>query len=216
MLQLSRVAMCLTLAGALCVPVCVRGDTTTDAWRVASRADRAFALRLARRAFDAYAADRRLLPAPSRLPEPLRGRGGVFVSAMRRGAPRCCMGSLLPTEGDLATEIIAAAVSAAGRDLRFRLVAPGELRGLTLIVSFVAPRGSVTRQAALRLDPTRQGLAVRGPGGKVGVTLSGETGDASTMLEWARIRAGARASDPLEFIRLDVVRFVEGRDDLSR
>jgi AMMECR1 domain-containing protein len=126
------------------------------------------------------------------------------------------MGSLLPTEGNLASEVIAAAVSAAGRDLRFRPVAPGELRGLTLIVSFVAPSGSVTRPEALRLDATRRGLAVRGPGGKVGVTLSGETDNALTMLEWARIRAGADASDPLGYIRLDVERLVEGRDDLSR
>ncbi|MCX6359438.1 MAG: AMMECR1 domain-containing protein [Armatimonadetes bacterium] len=207
--------MSLTLAGALTAPVCAWADGYTDAWRVASRADRAFALRLARRAFDAYALDRRVLPAPSRLPEPFRGRSGVFVSAMRRGAPRCCMGSLWPTEGNLASEIVAAAVSAAGRDLRFRPVAPGELRGLALIVSFVAPCGSITRQEALQLDPTRQGLAVRGRGGKVGVTLSGETDDARTMLEWARIRSGARASDPLEFIRLEVVRLVEGRDDLS-
>ncbi len=209
-------AMGLMLAGVLSSAGGARGNAYTDAWHTASRADRAFALRLARRAFDAYARDRRVLPVPAQLPELLRGRGGVFVSAMRHGAPRCCMGSLLPTEGNLASEVIAAAVSAAGRDLRFRPVAPGELRGLTLIVSFVAPSGSVTRPEALRLDPTRRGLAVRGPGGKVGVTLSGETDNALTMLEWARIRAGADASDPLGYICLDVERLVEGRDDLSR
>ena len=100
---------------------------------------------LARRAFDAYAQRREVIDPPHPLPALLRRPAAVFVSAMRPdGSPRCCMGSLYPTQPDAAEEIIASAVAAAGHDRRFPPLRPAELSCLTLIVSFVSRPRPIT------------------------------------------------------------------------
>ncbi len=185
-------------------------DAALAPWRAADAPTRAFVLSLARRAFDTFSRERRVIEPPARIPAALRGRVGVFVSTMRGGAPRCCMGSLYPMEPDAAREIIASAAAAAGRDRRFPPIQPRELKGLTLMVSLVGTPRPITAAAAAALDPTRDGLVAR-RAGRCGVVLSGETPHVERMLRWARIRAGAREGEPVEYFRLEVVRFVEGR-----
>lgn len=71
-------------------------------------------LALARRAFDAYTLRRETIDPPHPLPVLFREPAAVFVSAMRpNGSPRCCVGSLDPTQPDAAEEIIA------GTDYRY-------------------------------------------------------------------------------------------------
>src|SRR5579862_171028 len=84
-------------------------DLSLDAWRNLDRQTVQQILMLARGAFDGYILRHEAPPLPSTLPPLLRQRAGVFVSAMRHGAPRCCMGTLYPTEPDAAHEILAAA-----------------------------------------------------------------------------------------------------------
>ena len=167
------------------------------------------ALSLARRAFDAYALRREIVDPPQPLPFVFRAPAAVFVSAMRAdGSPRCCMGSLYPTQPDAAEEIIAGAVAAAGHDRRFPPLRPAELSHLTLIVSFVARPRPITAAEVSRLDPIREGLAVQN-GDRWGVVLSGETARPENLAAWGRVRAGAGPKDPVQWFEIRDVRMKE-------
>jgi AMMECR1 domain-containing protein len=168
--------------------------------------ERQAALTLARRALDETCLHRRLLPTPEGLPAALKQRGGVFVSAMLGDAPRCCMGSLYPTQPTLAAEIIVAAGAAAARDLRFPPIKPEELPRLRVIVSLLAPPEAIADPQTL--DPVTEGLAVRSVR-RTGVVLPGETAHRDLMIRWARIRAAARPEERLEFFRLRAARIIE-------
>ncbi len=206
------VAICLSFLSALaCTPIGAREETSFERWKHLDARAQDEILRLARRAFDAYITQRAII-APSDAVSPssplLQQRTGVFVSAMRQGAPRCCMGTLYPMQPNAALEIIENAVAAAGRDRRFAPIKPGEAKSLTLIVSIVGKPVPISASEAANLDPTREGLVVKA-GDRQGVVLSGETGEAARMLQWGRIRAGAHANSSVELFRLEDVRFVE-------
>ncbi len=197
----------LLLLAAL--PRTAGAQATVDDPRWVDPAARLAMLALARRAFDAYALRREVLDPPRPLPVPLRAPAAVFVSAMRPdGSPRCCMGSLYPTQPDAAEEIIAAAVAAAGHDRRFPPLRRAELSRLTLIVSFVARPRPITAEQAARLDPVREGLAVQN-GDRWGVVLSGETARRENLPRWGRIRAGAGPTDLVQWFAIRDVRMKE-------
>lgn len=201
-------ALCLAALGT---PACSQGtDPSLQAWRSADEPTRTYALSLARRAFDSYVTRRAMIEPPQPVPSLLKQRIGVFVSTMRGGAPRCCMGTIYPTESNAAREIVSSAVAAAGRDRRFPPVKQAELKSLILIVSVIAKPRPITMNELEILDPTRDGLLVKA-GGRMGVVLSGETDRTDRMLKWGRIRAGVGEKAAVELFRLDVVRFVEGR-----
>jgi AMMECR1 domain-containing protein len=183
-------------------------ETDIDRWRVADAETERFALDLARRAFNAYAIRREVIEPPASLPPLFQQRIGVFVSAMRNKAPRCCMGTVYPTESNAARELIASAVAAAGRDRRFPAIKPSELKSLTLIVSFVSHPRPLPASQVHSLDPAHDGLMVKS-GDHVGVVLSRETTQVERMILWGRIRAGVKPAAPVEFFRLSDVRFVE-------
>lgn len=167
-------------------------------------------LALARRAFDTYVRSRTVIAPPSPLPAYLRGRSGVFISTMQHGAPRTCMGTLYPTQPDLAEEIIENAVASAGRDRRFPPVRIPELPHLDLIVSLVSTPRPISAEQAAHLDPAHDGLAVQYDG-RYGVVLSGETFTPQTMLAWGRIRAGAKANAPVQLYKIEDIRFMESQ-----
>ncbi len=101
--------LCLLLIALGATPA--RAQMPADDPRWADPATQTQILALARRAFDAYALRREVIDPPLILPDLLRERFAVFVSAQRSGAPRCCMGTLYPTQPDAAEEIIASAVA---------------------------------------------------------------------------------------------------------
>ena len=185
-------------------------DAALHRWRQADPPTRAFALRLARRAFDSYASRRDVIEVPRTLPSLLRQRAGVFVSTMRHGAPRCCMGTIYPMEADAAHEIIANAVAAAGRDRRFPPIKAAELPQLTLIVSILGKPRTISIADLASVDPARDGLIVR-QGGRTGVVLPGETSSTDAMLAWGRKRAGLDPQAAVELFQVDAVRWVEAR-----
>jgi len=199
----------------LASPATARQDATFDRLRRLDAREQNDVLVLARRAFDAYIQDRRVIAPPFTLPEYLSMRSGVFVSSMRHGAPRCCMGTLYAMQPNAALEIIENAVAAAGRDRRFPPIRLTDAASLTLIVSFVGKPVPISANDLSALDPTRDGLVVTA-GGRSGVVLSGETSTVDRMLMWGRIRAGARDGADLELFRLPVVRFVENKHGDTR
>lgn len=168
--------------------------------------EQAAALRLARRAMQTYVATREKIPVPAGLPALFSCRSAVFVSAMIAGAPRCCMGTLYPTQPSLAREIIEAACAAAGEDYRFPPVRPGELARMRIIVSVVGPPVAMADPADF--DPVTEGAAARWHD-RLGVVLPGETADRDRALAWARIRAGLPKGARPDYFRLRAVRAVE-------
>ncbi len=199
-----------TLMLILCFAIFARpahaqaGDTR---WN--NPAARQAALSLARRAFDTYALRREVLDPPRPLPALFQRPAAVFVSTMRPdGSPRCCMGSLYPTQPNAAEEIIACAVAAAGHDRRFAPLRPAELPHLVLIVSFVDRPRPITAAEAGRLDPVTEGLAVQNAG-RWGVVLSGETARRENLPLWGRTRAGAGPNAPVQYFRIHDVRMKE-------
>lgn len=204
-----RFLVILTLFVLLPCPVARAQDSPLDAWRNADARTQAAVLTLARQAFDAYVTHRSVIDPPAKLSSPLwKQRTGVFVSTMRFGAPRCCMGTLYPVQPNLAEEIIANAVAAAGRDHRFAPVKKAEMDKLTLIVSIVGRPRPITEAEAENLDPARDGLVVK-KGDRCGVVLSGETPHRENMIPWGRSRAGARPAEPVQFFQIEDVRFME-------
>jgi AMMECR1 domain-containing protein len=192
----------------LCLPAGAQEDASFEHWRHLDTRTQSEILVLARRAFDAFIKEHRVIDPPSPLPAPLDQRCGVFVSSMRNGAPRCCMGTLYPLQPNTALEIIENAVAAAGRDRRFAPIKPKEAAGLILIVSFVGKPTPISQAELAGLDPTRDGLVVKS-GDRYGVVLSGETSTVERMLAWGRVRANARNGASVELFRLPVVRYVE-------
>jgi hypothetical protein len=166
----------------------------------------AAALSLARQAFDTFCLTRRRITPPPGLPPVFSLRGGVFVSSMVNGAPRCCMGSLYPTKATLAEEIIAAAAAAAALDYRFPPLRPEELPRQRLIVSVVGAPEAVADLR--RIDPLRDGIVARWRD-HLGVTLPGETASLDRAARWARIRAGVPIGTEVEYFRLPAVRVLE-------
>lgn len=205
---MNRSSICVVLIGLDLIQAPIKGSPTLDSWSQADPESRRAALQLARRAFDAYAESRQIVVPGSNLGPLFSLRSGVFVSTMVHGAPRSCMGSLYPMQADLAHEIVASAVASAGQDRRFASVAPGELRSLRLIVSIVDRPVPIIPAMAARLDPVRDGLAVRF-GGRYGVVLSGETSHLDRMMAWARIRAGAGPNDIVSYYKINDIRLIE-------
>ena len=186
------VVVCIALA--LSATSLEAQNSSIERWRTLGPREEAMALGLARRAFDAYVTRRETIAPPNPLPPLFQQRVGVFVSTMRHGAPRCCMGTVYPIQSNAAREIIENAVAAGGRDRRFAPVQPRELRALTLILSVVDRPVPIAEADLATLDPVREGLMVR-YGDRCGVVLSGETTRVERMLAWARIRpARARGS----------------------
>ena len=134
---IARFTSTAILGGLASVGRCGGPPAASDRWQWSDPPAQRCILALARRAFDTYATSRRVIDPPSPLPAFLRRRSGVFISTMRRGAPRTCMGTLYPTQPNLAEEIIENAASSAGRDRRFPPVKLAELPRLNLIVSIV-------------------------------------------------------------------------------
>jgi len=200
----------LILACGLLFATGLARSETTDlarAFREDTTGQGQYALLFARRALDYYCLHHDPLSVPDKLPPLLHERGAVFVSAMNSaGAPRCCMGTLLPREPSLAEEIVSNACAAAAHDKRFPPIKRSELKQLRLIVSIIGDSRPVDDPHTL--DPVTDGLAVRGPK-ETGVVLPGETGSIDTMIKWGRIRAGIKAGDSAEYSRLDAVRYME-------
>ena len=205
---IARFTSTAILGGLASFGRCGGPPAASDHWQWSEPPAQRYILALARRAFDTYATSRRVINPPSPLPAFLRRRSGVFISTMRGGAPRTCMGTLYPTQPNLAEEIIESAVASAGRDRRFRPVQIKELQELTLIVSIVGTPRPISAADAGTLDPARDGLVVK-YGDRYGGVLSGETPHRENMLAWGRIRAGAGPGAVVELFQIHDVRFME-------
>jgi AmmeMemoRadiSam system protein A len=161
---------------------------------------------LARQSILYYLTDGGLLAPPRELPSEWLKSAGVFVSLKHKGGLRGCVGTCLPTQPNLACEIIQNAVNAAIADPRFPPLTLVELDGVQISVDVLTSPEKVDGLA--HLDPRRYGVIVRA-GPHVGVLLPDipEVTSAEQQVAIARRKAGIRPDEPVELYRFEVMRY---------
>ena len=164
-------------------------------------------VRIAKESLRFYMSHGSVLPETAeKLTPELQGRAGAFVSLKKQGQLRGCIGTILPTQGSAAKEIIQNAVSAATEDPRFPRVSATELNELEVTVDLLAAPERVF--SLEELDPKRYGVIVR-RGGRSGLLLPDLEGveTVGQQVEIACRKAGIKPDEVLEMYRFEVVRY---------
>jgi MEMO1 family protein len=138
--------------------------------------------------------------------ESLRRRAGVFVTVRRHQELRGCIGTLEPTYGDTAQEIIENAIAAAFRDPRFTPVCADELADLSISVDILKPLELVGGIGDL--NPMRYGVVVR-RGKRRGLLLPGieQITSVEEQIAIARAKGGIKEHEPVKLYRFEVERY---------
>ena len=164
-------------------------------------------VQLARAAVEAMVREHRALTA-AEAPVPIEMEpAGAFVTIhTAKGELRGCIGTIEPTQGELADEVIQNAISAATRDPRFPPVRPDELPGLVIDVSLLYPPEPI--ESPDQLDPRRYGVIVQ-RGGRRGLLLPDLPGidDATTQVAYARQKASIGPDEPVKLFRFRVDKY---------
>jgi AmmeMemoRadiSam system protein A len=147
-------------------------------------------------------------PPEERTPE-MEKRAGTFVSIHKHGRLRGCIGTIEPTQANVAQEVIQNAISAATHDPRFPPIGPGELADLDIKVDVLTepePVGGLEE-----LDPKRYGVIVKSARDRRRGLLLPDLEGVDTVeyqVDIARRKAGLRSGEPIELYRFEVVRCI--------
>ena len=163
-------------------------------------------VRLARASVESYILRREVMDVPAELPAELTDRqAGAFVSIHEHGRLRGCIGTIAPTRGCLAEEIIHNAISASTRDPRFRPIRPEELRDLEISVDVLGQPEDIASEADL--DVRRYGVIVT-RGRRRGLLLPDLDGvdTVERQVAIAREKAGIGPDEAVSLQRFEVVR----------
>lgn len=119
---------------------------------------------LAKEAIENYIEKRKAIDAPQGLPkEMLEKKAGVFVTIEQEGPKgkqlRGCVGTYLPTKGNVAEEIIQNAIAASTEDYRFAPVKKEELPLLSYIIYILNPPEQIKNKSDL--DPKKYGILIK-------------------------------------------------------
>jgi AmmeMemoRadiSam system protein A len=161
---------------------------------------------LARQALEFAVRSGGTLQMPSDLPdELLANKAGVFVSLHKNGRLRGCIGTIAPTTGSVALEIMQNAVSAGLRDNRFEPVTVQELPELIYKVDILSAPEPIAGPE--ELDVKRYGVIVSS-GGRRGLLLPNLDGvdTVDEQLDIAKRKAGIAENMPVKLERFEVVR----------
>ena len=144
---------------------------------------------LAKQAIEIYIQEKRILSPPDPLPDEMKGATAVFVSLKKEGNLRGCIGTITPTQKNLAQEIITNAIAAATQDPRFPPVLQEEFPFLKISVDVLTPPEIVSNVG--ELNPKKEGVIVA-KGGRRGVLLPDLPGiqDAKRQIQIAQEKAG--------------------------
>jgi len=164
---------------------------------------------LARKAIETYVRERRVIEPPDELTPEMRQRAGTFVSLHGPGGElRGCIGTIEPTQDNVAREVIQNAISAATRDPRFPPVRPDELDGLDVKVDVLTPPEPV--ESLDELDPKRYGVIVESATDwRRGLLLPDLEGvdTVEYQVDIARRKAFIGPGEPVELYRFEVKRY---------
>ncbi|HWN08808.1 MAG TPA: AmmeMemoRadiSam system protein A [Pyrinomonadaceae bacterium] len=166
---------------------------------------------LAREAVETFVRTGKQIAPPASPSGILTSRAACFVTIRSKssGDLRGCIGTVEPTKGALAEELIANAIKAATHDPRFGPVSPDELPRLRYSVDVLSPPEPATFDD---LDPKVYGLIVEDEKRELrGLLLPDIEGveTASTQVEIASRKAGIPPGTPLRFFRFRVDRYRE-------
>jgi len=161
--------------------------------------------RLAKKTVEAYVKEGKT-PQPEELTPEMRGRTGVFVSIHKFGELRGCIGTIEPTEKNVAEEIINNAINSATRDPRFPPVAPNELKDLSYSVDVLTTPEPIDSQD--QLDAKKYGVIVEA-GMRRGLLLPDLEGVDSVdyQIEICRMKAGIAPDEPIKLYCFEVKRY---------
>jgi AmmeMemoRadiSam system protein A len=162
---------------------------------------------LAKESLRYFMAHSSLMPEPvGMLESELVKRAGVFVSLKRHGRLRGCIGTILPTQANVAREIIRNAVSAAKEDPRFSPVQTAELDELEVSVDILSTPERI--ESVEQLDPKHYGVIVR-HGSRSGVLLPNLEGieTVADQIEIACQKADIGPDGPIDLYRFEVTRY---------
>lgn len=128
-------------------------------------------VKLAQQTIETYLKENRLIQPMKNLPkEMLKNKAGVFVSIHKKdGSLRGCIGTFLPTQDNLAQEIIHNAISAAFHDPRFYPIQKNELDDLEISVDVLSrpePIDSIDK-----LNVKKYGIIVKADDSRTGLLL---------------------------------------------
>lgn len=147
-------------------------------------------------------------PDPERLPRELfETKAGAFVTIHTAdGKLRGCIGTFLPTNSNLAYEIMQNAVSSALEDPRFEPVRPDELKDLAVSVDVLSAPQEVKGEEDL--DPGVYGVIVES-GWKRGLLLPDLDGvdTPREQIRIASLKAGIRRGEKTKLYRFTVKRY---------
>ncbi len=125
---------------------------------------------LAGRAIEEYIKEGKIISPPADLPEEfLEKKAGTFVTIMKNGELRGCIGTYLPTRINVAEEIIFNAIAAATEDYRFGPIQEKELNSLTYTVYLLGCPEPV--RDIKELNPEKFGIIVKTNPYKTGLLL---------------------------------------------
>ncbi len=163
---------------------------------------------LARKAIEEYVKHGRVIPPPppEEMTPEMKEKAGTFVSLKKHGELRGCIGTFLPTQPNVAQEVIKNAIAAATQDPRFPPVQPQELPELTISVDVLSPPEPVKDLS--ELDPKKYGVIVRS-GWRQGLLLPDLEGidTVEQQLAIAMAKAGISPGEPIEVYRFTVRRY---------
>ncbi len=163
-------------------------------------------VRLAREAVEEYVRHGRVVSPPQELTPEMRQRAGVFVSIKKQGQLRGCIGTIAPTTGSVAEEVIKNAIAAATEDPRFYPVRPEELDELIYSVDVLSEPERVSGPEDL--DPKKYGVIVV-KGYRKGLLLPDLEGvdTVQEQLRIAKLKAGIGEDEDCEIYRFTVKRY---------
>jgi AmmeMemoRadiSam system protein A len=161
---------------------------------------------LAREAIGTYLKDKKILDMPLELTEEMKQRAGVFVSLHRQGALRGCIGTFIPTQDNVAREVIMNAISASTMDPRFAPMDKIELDDLEISVDVLSPPEHVEDASAL--DAKKFGVIVSS-GTKRGLLLPDLEGvdTPEQQISICRQKAGISEKEPVQLAKFMVKRY---------
>jgi len=124
---------------------------------------------LAKEAIENYIEKGEIISLSKDLPkELLTQKAGIFVTIMKNGSLRGCIGTYMPTKENIAKEIIANAIAAAIEDYRFGPIQIQELPELSYSV-YILNEPKLIKDIE-ELNPKKYGIIVKS-GSKTGLLL---------------------------------------------
>lgn len=163
---------------------------------------------LAKKTIEEYILHGRMYEIDEELSEELKREAGVFVTLKKNGDLRGCIGTIRPTQKNIAAEVQKNAISAAEHDPRFPAVSGDELSEINYSVDIIGEMEKVDNKE--NLNPDKYGIMVKG-GHQTGLLLPDLEGidTIEKQINIARKKAGLNKNDDIEIYRFEVKRYKE-------